>query len=341
MPFNKNKPKILIILTGGTICSCEDSSGERSSQVNTAKYKITSIFRESGSPYSDVEFDYLISTDILSENMTLKTWNKLLDDFKALGSAEEYRGIIVLHGTDTLAYTSSLLSVMLTHLEIPTILVSAQLPLDNVGTNGNTNFKAAVELIMNGIKPNVYAVYKNSDGNTYVHLGAHLKQCENFSDDFFSCDAYKIPDIDNAIWQGQAFEYKNNVINEFSHLKSGVISIVPYVGIDYDVFDLSNVSAVIHNTYHTTAVCVERSKKTGDYTNYSFLHFLDKCKERNVDVFLAPCDPEAYSYESTGDALSNGAMYISGKTFELAYTKALVGYSMGLKGEALQTFINN
>ncbi len=340
MPLSENKSKILVILTGGTICSIEDSSGERSSRAEEAQYKITSIFRESGSKYSGAQFDYLISTDILSENMTLNTWNKLLNDFRTLGSADAYKGIIILHGTDTLAYTSSLLSVVLTHLSIPTILVSSQLPLDNPECNGNYNFKAAVELIMNGVEPNVYAVYKNSDGNIFVHLGAHLKQCENFSDDFFSCDAYKIPDPDNAFWQGQSFECKNDVINEFNQLKSGVISVVPYVGIDYDSFDLIKVSVVVHNTYHTTAVCVERSKKTGDYSNYSFLHFLNRCKERNIDVFLAPCNPEAYSYESTGDALENGAMYISGKTFELAYTKTLVGYSIGLKGEELLEFLN-
>ncbi len=340
MPSNKNKSKILVILTGGTICSCENSAGERTSQAGTVQYKITSIFRESSSPYNAVEFDYRISTDILSENMTLKTWNKLLADFRDLGSAEEYAGIIVLHGTDTLGYTAALLSVMLTHLDIPTILVSAQLPLDNKDTNGNDNFRAAVELIMNGIKPNVYAVYKNSDGNSYVHLGAHLKQCANFSDDFFSHDSYMIPDVKNALWQGVPFENKLDLINQVTELKNGVLLLVPYIGLDYDSINLSNVSVVIHNTYHTTAVCVERSKKEGDYTTNSILYFLDKCKGKGVDVLLAPCDPEAFSYESTGDALGNGAMYVSGKTLELAYTKTLVAHSLGLKGEKLVEFVN-
>ena len=339
MPLNKNK-KILIILTGGTICSCEDSNGERSSQADTAQYKITSIFSESDSPYNSVEFDYIISTDILSENMTLETWSKLLADFRELGAAEEYAGIIVLHGTDTLAYTSSLLSVMLTHLDIPTFLVSAQLPLDNKATNGNANFRAAVELIMNGIKPNVYAVYKNSDGNMYVHLGSYLKQCANFSDDFYSCDAFTITNNGNASWEGVAFARKCDYLNEITELKDGVLLLVPYVGLNYESINLSNVSVVVHNTYHTSSVCVERSKKTGEYSCNSILYFLDKCKECGVDLLLAPCDPDAFSYESTGDALSNGALYISEKTLELAYAKSVVGFSMGLRGESLMQFIN-
>lgn len=339
--MSHNNKKILVILTGGTICSCEDSAGERTSDARSAQYKITSIFRESGSPYSNAEFDYLVSTDILSENMTLKTWNKLLCDFKSLGTAEEYAGIIVLHGTDTLAYTSSLLSVMLTHLSIPTLLVSAQLPLDNAKTNGNVNFRAAVELIMNGIAPNVYAVYMNSDGNMYVHLGSHLKQCANFSDDFFSLDSHVVSDNANASWQGIAFENKVDLISEISELKKGVLLLVPYVGLDYESINLTEASVVVHNTYHTTAVCVERSKKTGDYTSNSILCFLDKCRKTGVDLLLAPCDSEAFSYESTGDALQNGAMCISGKTLELAYAKTLVAHSLGLKGESLVEFVNN
>ena len=230
---------------------------------------------------------------------------------------------------------------MLTHLNIPTVLVSAQLPLDSEGTNGNVNFRAAVELIMNGIKPNVYAVYENSNGNIYVHLGAHLKQCANFSDDFFSRDSHRISDKKNASWQGVDFENKLNLINEVTELKNGVLLLVPYVGLDYENIDLSKASVIVHNTYHTTAVCVERSKKSGDYTSNSILYFLDKCREKGVDVLLAPCDPEAFSYESTGDALENGAMYVSGKTLELAYTKTLVGHSLGLKGKDLVKFVNN
>lgn len=331
--------KILVILTGGTICSFENSNGERSADVNAAKYKIISNFRESSSPHKDVEFDFLFPLDILSENMTIKTWNTLLDVFRE-NNFKDYKGIIILHGTDTLAYTSSLLSIMLTHLEIPVILVSSQLPVDEDGANGNANFRAGVELIINGIKPSVYAVYRNSDGEIYLHYASHLLQCENYSDDFFSVDAVKISDHENAKYEGKAFRTKNNFLKDLKELSPCVLNITPYVGINYDSFCLENISAVIHGTYHTQAVCVERSRKQGDFTNYSILHFARRCKESGIDLFLSPCSENSYAYESTGDALQNGILPVSGMTKEMAYVKTLVGCSLGKKNKELSDFVN-
>ena len=335
----KNK-EILLILTGGTICSVEDEKGKRSSETSQAQYKIVSEFHNSSSPYRGIDFDYLTPLNILSENMTVKTWRTLLESLRDVHCRGKYKGIIMLHGTDTLAYTSSLLSLMMTHLDIPLILVSSQLPLSHKDTNGNANFRAAAELIMNGIEPNVYAVYRNSDGNIYAHFGADLKQCANYSDDFFSRSSHKIDDPSNASWKGRAFETKNNFLYDAGSLDGRVLAITPYVGIDYDNYNLDKVSAVVHNTFHSESVCVERSKKQGDITNLSIISFAKRCRQQGVDLFLAPCNGEAYAYESTGDALENGALPISGTTFEMAYVKTLVGCSLGYEGKTLADFVN-
>lgn len=332
--------KILVILTGGTICSYENIDGERTADAESVKYKIISNFRNSTSPFKNAEFDFLMPLDILSENMTTKTWNALLDVFRGK-SFDEYKGIIILHGTDTLAYTSSLLSMMLTHLQVPVVLISSQLPVDRKDANGNANFRAGVELIMNGLKPNVYAVYRNSNSIMYLHYGSHLLQCENYSDDFFSPDAMKITDTENALIEGKVFQTKNNILSELKELLPCVMNITPYVGINYDNFSLENIRAVIHGTYHTQAVCVERSKKQGPFTSFSILSLLERCKENDVDLFLCPCDENAFSYESTGDALHHGCLTISGMTKEVSYIKALIGCSLGLKGKELSDFINS
>lgn len=331
--------KILVILTGGTICSQENENGERSADAQNAKFRIVSNFRKSPSPYKDTDFDFLMPLNILSENMTIATWNTLLDTFRE-NDFEEYEGIIILHGTDTLAYTSSLLSVMLTHLNIPVILVSSQLPVSYKEANGNANFRAGVELIMNGIAPNVYAVYRNSDGEIYVHYGASLLQCKNHTDDFFSPCSFKITDHSNAKFNGTAFGTKNNLLKDLKELKPCVLNITPYVGINYDCFNLQNISAVVHGTYHTQAVCVERSNKQGAFTNYSILSFAERCQKKGVHLFLSPCSENAFYYESTGDALENGILPIDGMTNEMAYVKTLIGCSMNLSKDKLTQFIN-
>ena len=100
------------------------------------------------------------------------------------------------------------------------------------------------------------------------------------------------------------------------------------------------VSAVVHGTYHTQAVCVERSKKQGSFTNYSILSFAERCRKEGVKLFLAPCSENAFSYESTGDALENGILPINGMTNEMAYVKTLVGCSMNLEKDRLVEFLN-
>lgn len=337
--MNDNKPSVLVMLTGGTICSSTDAEGHRYS--NAENVKIVGAFQASGSPFSHdrIHFDKETPLDVLSENMTVDRWNKLLDALKNVDQ-DRYRGIILLHGTDTLAYTASLLSIALAGMKIPVCLVSSQLPLDDPDTNGHANFRASVELIMNGIAPNVYAVYRNSDQVLYVHYGAQLLQCANYSDDFYSKDAMAIPDSQNAQLEGVAFQTDHKYMEQMAPLSPCVLHLMPYVGLDYSVFHLNGIRAVVHGTYHSQSVCVQRSKGVGDYDQASILHFLDVCKKKNISVFLAPCSPEAFRYESTGDAIRHGAAYIYGMTNEMAYVKTLVGCALGMDGVQLQTFLN-
>ncbi len=333
------KTEILVILTGGTICSAENMEGKRFSDAKNVR--IIEQFHLSESPYRDmVHFSTRMPLDILSENMTIESWNTLLKAFRSDVDWERYKGIIVLHGTDTLAYTSALLSILLAGAPIPVLMVSSQLPLTHDSTNGHANFRAAVELIMNGIAPNVYAVYRNSDHQIYVHYGAHLLQCSNYSDDFFSADAMRIDTPQNAKLAGRRFETNTWYLNNISKLEPCVMCISPFVGINYASYRLDGIRAVVHGTFHSESVCVERNNMQGSYSDFSVLSFLDRCREKHIPLFLAPCSPAAFKYESTGDALKNGAWYIEGTTFEMAYIKTLVGCALGYSGAELIHFVN-
>lgn len=337
---NEKKDKILVILTGGTICSVENEDGKRFSDAKNVR--IIEHFKSGKSPYHDlVDFDASMPLDILSENMTIAGWNKLLDEFRTKVDWNSYKGIITLHGTDTLAFTSAMLSIALAGVKIPVCMVSSQLPLKDEKTNGHANFRAAVELIMNGIAPNTYAVYRNSDGQIYVHYGAHLLQCRNYSDDFFSADAMRVETPENAKLTGRRADMDEMLIGNFTELKPCVANITPFVGINYAAYDLEGIRAVVHGTYHSETVCVERKNGTGDYSEHSILHLIDRCAAQNIPVFLAPCSPTAFRYESTGDALKSGAFHIEGMTAEMAYVKTLIGCAMGCTGAALAAFVNH
>ena len=319
--------KILLILTGGTICSAVNADGKRAVDSENAKYKIIDNFRKSGSPFSDVPFDTRMPVDTLSENMTVDKWNILLDELRRVNS-KDYKGIVILHGTDTLAYTASLLSLVMSEKGLPVCLVSSHSPVDCDGTNANVNFRAAVELIMNGISPNVYAVYQNSDNKIYVHYGAHLLQCANFSNDFYSADAML---AENAPAEAEEFETRAALPEK---IDAKVLLLTPYVGIDYGCISVEKYDTVLHTTYHSETVCT-----LGDNPEGSVLHLAEMCRKSGTDLFLAPCNPETYAYETTGTALSGGIYPVADMTAELAYIKLLLGISSGKHGKELAEFM--
>ncbi len=320
-----NNCDILLILTGGTICCFENDDNERYPDVEKAERLIISNFKKSSCEFNNVNFDTKEPLNILSENMTLSHLSTLLNTFKNEEEINKYKGVIVLHGTDTLSFTSSLLALSLTHLEVPVILVSAKLPLTNKNSNGNTNFKAAVELIMKGLKPNVYVVYENSDNNAYLHFGSELTQCKNFSDDFFSRDAEIISDKT----KGKEFKTKNNILKDINALQNGVLLISPYSCLDYSHYNLENVKCVIHGSYHSETVCVEGN-------NTSIIPFINKCKEKNIPLFVSPLSKT--DYISSSKALSSGIIPLT-LTTEAAYMKAVLGISLGYSKEKLIEFL--
>ncbi|MBQ7383757.1 MAG: asparaginase [Clostridia bacterium] len=331
--------KILLILTGGTICSFATEQGEQASDTKKAQALIIQNFRAGDSRYRGeecVEFTSRFPLDTLSENMTVAHWNTLLREMKSYDFSK-YDGVIILHGTDTLAYTSAMLSIMLSGTPIPVILVSSQLAIYEREANGNANFKAAVELIVNGIQPNIYAVYRNEESSgekvIYLHYAAHLLQCANRSNNFYSSDMIPVSQ-ENAMLEGRKSTTEDMPVYGFSELSPCVLKIEPYVGLDYSRISLDGVAAVIHGTYHSCTVAVDTPAE------YSIMSLKERCDAHTpkIPLFIEPC--ERAVYETTGEAIRSGILPIEGLTSEMAYVKTLIGCSIGLEGEKLYDYIN-
>jgi len=341
---------ILLILTGGTICSVADErTNEQTSDVASAKRLIVENFRRGGSKYKSedaVVFDIKTPLDILSENMTVVHLNTLISALKGY-DLSTYDGVIMLHGTDTLAYTASMLSVLLAGTTVPLILVSSQLPLYEEKSNGNANFRAAVELIAKGIAPNVYAVYRNTerleDGSElcrmYVHLGSHLLQCAERSDNFYSKDMTEI-NADCPDYKGVATERENMLLYSIGELSSCVLYIKPYVGMDYGFYSLDGVRAVLHGVYHSGTACVNPYNDS-DNASHSVLSLRSRCEERGIAFFVEPCEDKAYKYETTGILLRSGAYHVFDMTSEMTYAKLLLGCALGYEGDRLADFVKS
>ena len=157
--------EILIIPVGGTICTSLSSEGTLKIDGKAGSLLVESYLK-SDSPYvGDVNFTLAENLYILSENMTIEKWNLIIETYRKHSSCKEYDGVILAHGTDSLAYSAALFSVILENTKMPVFFVSSNERLESARANGNDNFRCAVECIAGNITPDVYVPYKNlSDG---------------------------------------------------------------------------------------------------------------------------------------------------------------------------------
>jgi len=136
-----NNPSILIIYTGGTIGMLKDpETGEmKLFDFDNIISQIPEI-KEFGYHFHSVSFDPPID----SSDIDTSTWVRIAGTIQQhYGS---FDGFVVLHGTDTMAYSASALSFMLENLSKPVIFTGAQLPIGTLRTDGKENLITAIEI---------------------------------------------------------------------------------------------------------------------------------------------------------------------------------------------------
>ena len=168
--------RILIINTGGTLSSVKSSRG-----------LIPGMSSE----------DMLDELRIVSKNLELET-----EDFCSLDSANigpeewmnlakmialrsyDYHGIVVIHGTDTLAYTSAMLSFMLQNIPIPVVVTGSQLSIANPVADALENCRCGIHMAASGY-PGIFVAFTRK-----VMLGCRASKVRTMSFDAFESINY-------------------------------------------------------------------------------------------------------------------------------------------------------
>jgi L-asparaginase len=144
------KKNILILATGGTIASSASDEGLVPSLdiMNIIKY-VTGMNEN----YN------IIAKDILcldSSNIQPEEWviiaNSIYESYK------DYDGIVITHGTDTMAYTTSILTFMLQNIPIPVVVTGSQLPMTSPFTDATLNLRCAFAMAASGV-PGIYLAF--------------------------------------------------------------------------------------------------------------------------------------------------------------------------------------
>lgn len=135
------KTSILVLYTGGTIGMMQDSqTGSLVPFDFENLYVHLPVLKNLDYQIDFYSFDNFID----SSNMTPDFWISLAKKIEE--NYEKYDGFVVLHGSDTMAYSASALSFMLENLNKPVVFTGSQLPMGMIRSDGRENFIAAIEI---------------------------------------------------------------------------------------------------------------------------------------------------------------------------------------------------
>jgi L-asparaginase len=334
--ISDKEASVLILYTGGTIGMAQnpvtgtlapvkfDQIMDEVPELNKLGYHIKSV---------------TFNPPIDSSNITPEIWVKIARSIQK--NYNQFDGFVILHGTDTMAYTASALSYMFENLDKPIILTGSQLPIGILRTDGKENLITSVEIAAakrNGqaCVPEVciYFDFKLFRGNRAVK-----RDSENFS--AFVSENY--PELATA---GVDIRYNQDFIHYpetrgILKIQTGfdenvvIVKMFPGMGrrIFESILELPDLKGVILETYGSGNVPTFRWLLNG----------IRKAIRQNI-IFMNVSQCQGGSvvmgqYETSIELLNAGV--ISGKdmTTEAAVTKLMFLLGQGLKREDVKVYL--
>lgn len=223
--------KVLIIYTGGTIGMKKTDKGY--APVSGFLGEAIASIGDMNSPYAPAWELHEMSPLLDSSDITVKEWNKIASVI--YDNYSSYDGFVVLHGTDTMAYTASALSFILHGLDKPVVLTGSQIPLSEIRSDGRDNLITSLVIAAEGIANEVclYFSGKLLRGNRAVKMSA---------DQLVAFDSPNYPHLADV---GISIKYNYSAIGKpsgkklemrpFSNVPIGVLKVFP--GIQFGLFE--------------------------------------------------------------------------------------------------------
>ncbi|MGN1411570.1 MAG: asparaginase domain-containing protein [Oscillospiraceae bacterium] len=320
--------KVLVMMTGGTIGSTTKGN------IIDVKSNSYNILKEYNEKYpNDIEFDTIQPLNILSENFTLDTLETLGNTLLNVDTSK-YDGIIVTHGSDTLCYTSSFLSMITRHFDIPIVMVASNYELNNPKSNGLDNFHGAINLIKSNLFKGCFVVWKDSITNKLnIHIGTRLRECDSFTDNFqsYGGEPFGIIENDSIILNSntiiptiEEINSKRSPLCNSISLKNKSMLIKTYTGLDFSNFNTQDVSSIVIYLYHSGTACT----LNGDN---SILEFISNNSDKKI--FIASLKRVTEHYSTTNDILNSKAIPMYNISVESAYIKSLILSNLSIFSE--------
>lgn len=321
------RKKVCIIHTGGTIGMAKSKHGyaPKKGFMKSALSKISEFSSPEVPAFDLVEYDPLLD----SSSISVKEWVKIAKDIEE--RYDDYDGFIILHGTDTMAYTASALSFMLDGLTKPVILTGSQIPLCEVRSDARDNLVTALMIAGGYDVPEVCLYFGNKlfRGNRATKVS---------SDELRAFDSPNFPSLAEA---GVRINLHEKLIREpgkglnlspFKEHQVAVLKLFP--GIQFELFENIMNSSL-------KGIVIEAFGAGNIPENHeSLIKLLKKAKENGtVIVVCTQClrgSAIIGEYATSRDLAREGAVSGYDLTVEAAVTKLYYLLSMGYDIDTLK-----
>ena len=200
MTYDNN---VLLIYTGGTIGM---NRNPQTGALEPFKFEHLLSNVPELAQFSTHIATYQFTPPIDSSNMSPRLWIELTHIIA--DNYDKYDGFVILHGTDTMAFTASALSYMLENLTKPVILTGSQLPIGQLRTDGKENLITSIEI----------ASAKHPDGRAImpevgIYFNGHLmrgnRTTKQSADNFNAFESFNYPHLADA---GVNISYREDLI---------------------------------------------------------------------------------------------------------------------------------